>query len=131
VADSDATAAPRSLGDVASTLDLYATRRVFARWFGSRSARTIQSMSVGFARAHNLVEPAREHVLWQLVRGDRRAEALVREWPHGEELCVFVDGQLRWSKLFRSNARDLELESNIKRQALYACQWADASNFPP
>ena len=89
-------------------------------------------MSVGLAPARNLFEPPPERVLWKLVRGDRRAEALVREWPHGEELCVFVDGLLRWSKLFRDNARDLELESNIKRQALYACRWADdGSNFPP
>ena len=62
-------------------------------------------MSVGLAPARNLVEPP-ERVLWKLVRGDRLAEALVREWPHGEELCVFVDGLLRWSKLFRSRSHE-------------------------
>ena len=47
----------------------------------------------------------------------RRAHAIIREWPHGDELYVFVDDALRWSRLYRGDAGELE-RGRAQSQAL-------------
>ena len=58
----------------------------------------------------------------------REAHALVHEWPHGHELRVLVDGELRWAKLFRGDTRRLDAEADHKREQLEARGWTLASS---
>ncbi len=46
--------------------------------------------------------PPMERVIWRLRKGERTAEARVREMRHGQELRINVDGTLRWAQLYRS-----------------------------
>ena len=63
--------------------------------------------------------------LWRLVRGERTAYALVHEWPHGHELRVLVDNELRWSQLYRGSTREADAgqEAERKAQALRDTGW--------
>jgi hypothetical protein len=48
----------------------------------------------------------REDVVWVLVKDRRRAHAAVRRLQHGNELRIYVDGQLVISHLHRQGAID-------------------------
>ena len=47
-------------------------------------------------------------------------------WPHGCEMRVMVDGELRWARPYRENAGELRREAEHKRQQLEACGWTPA-----
>ena len=46
-------------------------------------------MAVGIVPARQAAPPP-ERPLWRLVRGERVADALVRAFPHGDELVITV-----------------------------------------
>ena len=71
------------------------------------------------------VAPARpaERVLWRLRKGERIAEASVRELPHGDELRFIADNVLRWSQVFRGDRRELTARANDKRQDFERLGW--------
>ena len=64
--------------------------------------------------------------LWTLQRGARRAQAIAREVPGvGLELRIDIDGELRWSKLYRGGV-GVGMEAAAKRTALLEKGWIDA-----
>ena len=73
-------------------------------------------MSVRIVPAPEPPNPV-ERPLWRLVKAQRTAVALIHEWPHGWELRIEVDGQLRWARLFRRDHDGLLREAD-KRRAL-------------
>ena len=74
-------------------------------------------MAVRLVPPRPVVQPL-ERPLWAMQRGERTAHALVRAFPHGHELVITVDGELRWSQLFRGDAGELDAGAERKRQAL-------------
>ena len=61
-----------------------------------------------------------------MQRGDRRAQAIAREVRGvGVELVINVDGELRWSQLYRGGI-GLGMAAAEKRQALLERGWTDA-----
>ena len=85
---------------------------------------TLAAVAVRIVPARRQPRPV-ERALWRLVRAQRRAVAVVHEWPHGSELRIEIDGALRWSQLFRGDAGELEREAEHKRRALQGRRWAD------
>jgi hypothetical protein len=79
-------------------------------------------MSVGLVPTLTPAPPV-ERVLWRLRKGERIAEARIREMPHGQELRINVDGNLRWAQLYRSVG---VVESATERHATFvALGWHD------
>ena len=64
--------------------------------------------------------------LWTLRRGEQRAQALAREVRGvGVELVITIDGELRWSQLYRGGI-GLGMAAAEKRQALLDTGWLEA-----
>ena len=78
-----------------------------------------------------LVNPSKpptvnDRPVWTLQHGDRRAQAIAREVRGvGVELVINVDGELRWSQLYRGGI-GLGMAAAEKRQALLDRGWTDA-----
>ena len=64
-----------------------------------------------------------ERLLWRLRKGDRIAEASVREMPHGCELRFIADNVLRWSQVFRGDRSELTARAHEKRQDFERLGW--------
>lgn len=64
-----------------------------------------------------------ERLLWRLRKGERIAEASVRELSHGSELRFVADGVLRWSQVFRGEQSELTQRAIEKRQDFARLGW--------
>jgi hypothetical protein len=79
-----------------------------------------------------LVNPSKppsinDHPLWTLHRGERRAHAVAREVRGvGIELVINIDGELRWSQLYRDGV-GFGIAAAEQRQALVDTGWLEVS----
>ena len=89
------------------------------RPLGTAAAR-IQSIASVTLR---LLAPPPERVLWRLAKGERIAEARVRERNHGCELQFLVDGRLWWSQLLCPNSSELMPRAIERREELERLGW--------
>jgi hypothetical protein len=77
-----------------------------------------------------LVKPSKppsvnDRPLWTLQRGDRRAQAIARPVRGmGVELVISVDGELRWSQLYRGGI-GVGMAAAEKRQSLLDRGWTE------
>lgn len=69
------------------------------------------------------VSPPPERGGWALQRGERRVAARILEWPHGLELVITLDAEVRWTRLFRGDAGELDVEAEHKREQLGAIRF--------
>ena len=62
-----------------------------------------------------------EHRLWTLTKRDHLGECRVRATPFGPELCIYLDGELWWSHLYRRATEErLTAEADRKRDEFTA-----------
>jgi hypothetical protein len=70
--------------------------------------------------------PPPSRVIWRLVRGEQRAQAVARDVPGvGVELVVTINDELRWAQLYRGGL-GLGMAAAEKRQALLDAGWSEA-----
>jgi hypothetical protein len=55
--------------------------------------------------------PLVERTIWRVTKDTRHAEAHVPTVPHGHELRIVVGDELIWSRVYRSGAESVELDT--------------------
>ena len=67
-------------------------------------------------------DPPCDLVLWRMLKEDRIAHAVIRVLDVGSELRVYVDNELVWSRLLRSE--DPRAVANAHRRAFEVRGWS-------
>ena len=69
--------------------------------------------------------PSQRH-LWKVQKGDSTAEAVLRTLPFGDEVRVYVRGELLTSAEFHDDAVKLETFSRDVRQSFLKNGWRES-----
>lgn len=70
-----------------------------------------------------------ERVIFCVFKDSRLVRGVVRELPHGRELCVLLgDGELLFTRLVRpSDQTTIDAEAAAARDALIGAGWRDSA----